>query len=241
MSKKIIIAGAGHGGLTAAALMAKAGLDVTVIEKNEEGKLGYDWYDALNPAIFALVGCPHPNEAGIPWKWRADITYFGPSTTDEHKIPQYFGKQSDIEIIMERSDIYKLLAHPYEGHRGGDPHRSDDAAHEYPSDKRTAHGSKCLDTGAEIFHARLCFGYSGLDPTAGDGLGIAGGSRLIDLVAVQKKLFEVFGRELPAFDGLPQICSGRIEGYHLVKIDLSDALGRHYELLAQRAESESFQ
>ncbi|MBQ3051771.1 MAG: NAD(P)-binding protein, partial [Clostridia bacterium] len=37
MSKTIIVAGAGHGGLTAAALLAKAGFDVTIYERNEEG------------------------------------------------------------------------------------------------------------------------------------------------------------------------------------------------------------
>ena len=33
MGKKIIVAGAGHGGITAAALLAKAGFDVTVYER----------------------------------------------------------------------------------------------------------------------------------------------------------------------------------------------------------------
>ena len=109
MGKKILVAGAGHGGLTAAALLAKAGFRVSVLERHEKETLGYDWFDALNPAVFAMVGCPHPEEAGIPWSWRADVTYFGPHTADAHKIPQRFSKPEDIEITMERRDLYKLL------------------------------------------------------------------------------------------------------------------------------------
>ena len=109
MGKKIIVAGAGHGGVAVAALLAKAGLDVTVYERLPQEKLGYDWFDAVNPAIFHKIGCPHPEEAGIPWQWRADVTYFGPNTSDEHKITQRFKKQDEIEIVMERRDIYRLL------------------------------------------------------------------------------------------------------------------------------------
>ena len=35
MGKKIIVAGAGHGGIAAGALLAKNGFDVTVYEKNK--------------------------------------------------------------------------------------------------------------------------------------------------------------------------------------------------------------
>ncbi|MBQ5968810.1 MAG: NAD(P)-binding protein [Clostridia bacterium] len=109
MGKKIIVAGAGHSGLTTAGQLAKAGFDVTVYERHSKEDLGYDWYDAVNPNVFQVVGCPHPQEVGIPWKWRQDITYFGPNTADEHKVVQKFRKPEDIEIIMERKDIYRLL------------------------------------------------------------------------------------------------------------------------------------
>ena len=42
MGKKIIVAGLGHGGIAAAAQLAKAGFDVTVYEQKKEGTLGYD-------------------------------------------------------------------------------------------------------------------------------------------------------------------------------------------------------
>ncbi|MBR2730615.1 MAG: NAD(P)-binding protein [Clostridia bacterium] len=50
MGKKVIVAGMGHGGIAAAALLAQAGFDVTVYEQKEAGKLGYDWTDIFAPA-----------------------------------------------------------------------------------------------------------------------------------------------------------------------------------------------
>lgn len=109
MGKKIIVAGGGHGGITAAAQLAKAGFDVTVYERNTRENMGWDWFDAVDPRIFKMVGCPHPQEVGIPWQYRADILFGGHSTDDEHMILQQFDKQEDVEIIMERKDIYKLI------------------------------------------------------------------------------------------------------------------------------------
>ena len=45
--KKIIVAGAGHGGLAAAALLAKQGYDVTVIEAKKRAEMGHDWHDVM--------------------------------------------------------------------------------------------------------------------------------------------------------------------------------------------------
>ena len=110
MSKKIIVAGAGHGGLTAAALLAKAGFDVTIYERCEEGKCGYDWTDIFDPKALDVVGCPRPEEVGLPWEWKIDMTFFGPNTTDDKKIRQRVPNDpNEMEIKMERSDIYKLL------------------------------------------------------------------------------------------------------------------------------------
>lgn len=49
---KIIVIGAGQGGLRAAALLAKAGADVSVYEKAPEDKLGYDWFDGVSVKLF---------------------------------------------------------------------------------------------------------------------------------------------------------------------------------------------
>ena len=54
--KKIIVAGAGHGGLTAAALLAQSGYDVTVYEKNAREDMGYDWHDVFDVPSLVEAG-----------------------------------------------------------------------------------------------------------------------------------------------------------------------------------------
>ncbi len=108
MGKKIIVAGAGHGGITAAALLAEKGFDVTVYEKCEEGKLGYDWTDIFDPKALDVVGCPWPSEDKFEWK--VDMTFWGPNTKEENKIRQRVpNDKNEMEIKMERSDIYDML------------------------------------------------------------------------------------------------------------------------------------
>ena len=48
---RIIVAGGGHGGIGAAALLAKNGHDVTVYEKHAREEMGYDWTDIFAPQI----------------------------------------------------------------------------------------------------------------------------------------------------------------------------------------------
>ncbi len=54
--KKIIVAGAGHGGLTAAFILAKKGYDVTVIEARKSSELGHDWHDCVWMPDFERLG-----------------------------------------------------------------------------------------------------------------------------------------------------------------------------------------
>ncbi len=49
---KIVIIGAGHGGLQAAKELSKDGFDVTVYEKNSSEKVSYDWRDDVEPTVF---------------------------------------------------------------------------------------------------------------------------------------------------------------------------------------------
>jgi flavin-dependent dehydrogenase len=49
---KIIIIGAGHGGLQAAKELSKNGFSVTVYEKNSPEKVSYDWWDEVEPSVF---------------------------------------------------------------------------------------------------------------------------------------------------------------------------------------------
>ena len=68
MGKKIIVAGLGHGGIAAAAQLAKAGFDVTVYEQKKEGTLGYDWTDIFAPDALAVAGMDMPPEDKYTYK-----------------------------------------------------------------------------------------------------------------------------------------------------------------------------
>ena len=77
--KKIIVAGCGHGGLTAAANLAKKGFDVTVVEKCKREDLGYDWHDSMGIKAFESAGLSEPDESAF---LRADLTcYNNPKKT----------------------------------------------------------------------------------------------------------------------------------------------------------------
>lgn len=59
---KILVAGAGHGGLTAAINLAKNGYNVTVIEEKPRNELGHDWHDSLNMSAFDMSGIDRPRD-----------------------------------------------------------------------------------------------------------------------------------------------------------------------------------
>lgn len=104
MEKKIIVAGLGHGGIAAAALIAKQGYDVTVYEKKSEGTLGYDWTDIFAPKALETAGMKMPPES--KYEYKQDMTFFNPSQT---KSLQQHVPQDQLEIKMERRDIYEHL------------------------------------------------------------------------------------------------------------------------------------
>ncbi len=60
--KKIIVAGAGHGGITAAYNLAKSGYDVTVVEKTSYSSAGHDWDDSLDFSAFRESGMNIPDK-----------------------------------------------------------------------------------------------------------------------------------------------------------------------------------
>ncbi len=102
MGKKIIVAGLGHGGIAAAALIAKVGFDVTVYEQKAEGTLGYDWTDIFAPDALGIAGMDMPDKDKFEYK--EDMTFFNPSLT----VPlRQHVPQEKLEIKMERRDIYE--------------------------------------------------------------------------------------------------------------------------------------
>ena len=60
--KNILVAGAGHGGLSAALTLAKNGYSVTVIEKSSREDIGHDWHDAMDIPAFRFADIPVPPE-----------------------------------------------------------------------------------------------------------------------------------------------------------------------------------
>ncbi len=101
MGKKIIVAGLGHGGIAAAAILAQNGYDVTVYEKKSEGTLGYDWTDIFAPEALKIAGMPMPPEDKFEYK--EHMTFFGP--TSQRSLTQHV-PDDKLEIKMERKDIY---------------------------------------------------------------------------------------------------------------------------------------
>lgn len=107
MGKTILVAGAGHGGLAAAADLARKGYDVTLLEQKAEDALGYDWTDIFAPDALIAAGVPYPSKSLYTYK--DNMTFFPPakSVALTQRVPD-----NEREIKMERSDIYAhLIAH----------------------------------------------------------------------------------------------------------------------------------
>ena len=104
MGKNIVVAGLGHGGIVAAALLSEKGYDVTVYEKGSEGTLGHDWTDMFEPEALEFAGLPMPKED--IFKYKEDMTFSGPSS---QKVLTQYITESNMQIVMERKDLYTYL------------------------------------------------------------------------------------------------------------------------------------
>lgn len=100
--KKVIVAGAGHGGLTAAYNLAKNGFDVTVFEKGERENLGYDWHDCLDYTAFDNSGVPRPGDELI--RKRVPSGFDNPSATVKLYIPL-----DEEGFMMDRKELVAYL------------------------------------------------------------------------------------------------------------------------------------
>ena len=100
--KKIIVAGAGHGGLVCAYHLAKQGYDVTVYEKRKRKDMGHDWHDWLSFGAFDDSGIPRPDQSiineGIPSLFR------NPRATVE-----IITQPAEDAIIMDRKELINFL------------------------------------------------------------------------------------------------------------------------------------
>ncbi|MDR0530572.1 MAG: NAD(P)/FAD-dependent oxidoreductase [Oscillospiraceae bacterium] len=101
----ILVAGAGHGGLVAAGLLARQGAQVTVVERGREETLGHDWTDIFNLASFREAGIPMP-EPG-QFHPACSMTFFNPSCTAG--FASYVPPEECTESTMERREILRRL------------------------------------------------------------------------------------------------------------------------------------
>lgn len=100
---KILVAGAGHGGLSAAINLAEKGFDVTVYECRKRENLGHDWRDSMRRKTFDFVGIPRPEE-NLESCYR--MSYMNPKKTV--KIVQPDNPSDNIRYV-ERKFILEYL------------------------------------------------------------------------------------------------------------------------------------
>lgn len=103
--KKIIVAGAGHGGLIAAAKLAKAGFDVEVFEQKQKAELGHDWEDrfTFDVLLNATESTTLPDGS---WRYRGDCEFVSPSKRTEVKIKY---NEKTRQKVMWRKPLIEML------------------------------------------------------------------------------------------------------------------------------------
>lgn len=100
---KILVAGAGIGGLYAAGLFADAGHETIVFEKAERvEEMRYDWHDDVNPGVFKKLGLSVP-QGSYPKKNWTFITPF-----EKGRMPLY-QREDLIDVSVNRKQLNKDL------------------------------------------------------------------------------------------------------------------------------------
>lgn len=103
MSRKIIVAGAGHGGLIAGALLAEKGYDVTVYERHIKDDLGYDWEDSVEKKIFRECSLPEPDESSL--RVGGSMKFYNPNLRSSITVRP----SAEGNVMIERKMLYKML------------------------------------------------------------------------------------------------------------------------------------
>ncbi|MBE6716230.1 MAG: NAD(P)/FAD-dependent oxidoreductase [Ruminococcaceae bacterium] len=105
--KKILVAGAGHGGLSAAAILSKNGYDVTVVEKQTKETIGHDWHDAMDIPAFHFADIPVPPEDCF--KRGLHMCYYNPKKTVKLNTDEGPGAASSNGITIDRKFLIQYL------------------------------------------------------------------------------------------------------------------------------------
>lgn len=103
---KIIIAGAGHGGIVCGALLAEQGFDVTVYEKAKRRDIGHDWTDAFPLSCFEETGIPLPPRS--KYIRSVPICYTNPSETVQLPMPRR-DESKPVNVMMDRKYLVHYL------------------------------------------------------------------------------------------------------------------------------------
>ena len=105
--RKILVAGAGHGGLVAAATLAENWFDVTVIEKLNKDNIGHDWEDRFSFSILSdIIGKPVDEFPVDSWRYRGDCSFVSPS---KRKRVDIFYNDENRQKVMWRKPLINLL------------------------------------------------------------------------------------------------------------------------------------
>ena len=102
--RKIVVAGAGVGGLSAAYLLSKQGFSVSVYEKLPESDMGYDWADCIEKNVFESLDVSYPDIDSLPVLKK--MCYYSPSKRvrlDEHD------RDKSRIICIERKDLARYM------------------------------------------------------------------------------------------------------------------------------------
>lgn len=100
--KNIIICGAGHGGLVAAAKLAEKGFNVKIYEKKNPDTISWDWRDNIDPEVFERINYPLPEEYLMP----ANHHFVSPN--EKHELITELSPE-ERNITLERRYLVKFL------------------------------------------------------------------------------------------------------------------------------------
>lgn len=105
--QRILIAGAGHGGLVAAAKLAQQGFEVKLVEKSPREALGHDWEDRFTFSLLeTLLEIPVSDFPAGSWRVRGDCAFISPA---KRKRVEIFYDAAQAQRVMWRKPLIRML------------------------------------------------------------------------------------------------------------------------------------